>query len=187
MPWRRSAVDGAAIFENTRFVAPSSCSRPVGWLVCASRTMWPAGGCGGVLRDSCNFQCERICDGHVAIHAREEHGIRGGDCVEIGARGIAAAGPERLVPSEAGDPFTGSAIIYIRANALLEFGERLYAGEINSQFGERRLPDVHVCVVESWHHERAMQVNDASVRAKPRLESPKRPRFWRFVHRRSRE
>ena len=126
-------------------------------------------GVGGVLRHSRKFQRERIRDGHVAINTREKHGIRGGDCVQIGARWVAAAGPEGLVPSETSDPFTRRAVFDIRADALLELGERLYAGEINRQFGERRLPDVYVCVVESGHHERAVQVNDASVRAKPRM------------------
>ena len=125
MPWRRSAVEGAAIFEKTRLVAPSSCSRPVGSLVCGSRTMWPVGRLRSVLGDAGNFQREGICDGYVAIDAREEHRIGCGNCVEVGARGIAAAGPERLVPSEAGDPFAGGAIFYGGANTLLEFGERL--------------------------------------------------------------
>src|SRR5271154_6421121 len=207
MPRRRSAGDGAAILLKTRFIPATSCRKPVGSLVCASRTMWPPAGCAvfcvtpascsardfaknqvhssdflqetggfvglrvandvaarglcGVLRHAGQLQREGICDGYVAIYAREEHRIRCGNCIKVGARGIAATGPERLVPSEAGDPFAGGAVFYGCANALLKFGERLCSGEINGELGERGLADVHVRVVESGHDERAMQIKDA--------------------------
>src|SRR5271163_1777606 len=96
--------------------------------------------------------------------------MRHGDSVQIAARRVAAAGPERLVPTEAGDPFARGTVFYISANVLLKFGERLYAAEINGEFGERGLADVHVRVVESWQHERATHINDACVWAEPRID-----------------
>ena len=111
MPRRRSAGDGAADFgkyQVRRAVFLQQPRRLVGLRIAndvAGR------GVGGVLRHSREFQCKRIRDGDVAINTREKHGIRGGDGVEIFARGIAAAGPEGLVPSETGDPFTRRAVI----------------------------------------------------------------------------
>ena len=161
--WRRNfGIDqarGGVFFEQA------------GRLACAWIATNPAGGrIGSIFRDASSFQRERIGDGHVAVHSGEDHGILGRDCVEIFASWVALIGPERLIPSEAGDPFAGFVIFQAFADALLELSERADAGKTDRQSRHGGLADVHVRVVESGHDELLAQIDDASVRADEGLD-----------------
>ena len=75
-----------------------------------------------VLVDPGNFQRGGICDGSVAIGAREINRIVRRDFVELRARRKLRRFPESLDPATPGDPFVRLGL----RGALFYFGEKIF-------------------------------------------------------------
>ena len=101
----------------------------------------------------------------MAVRAFEDHRIVGGNFVQIRARGKHRRLPESLNPAAAGDPFAGLCLIDARFN----FGEKVFqagdAFKIQGQLAKANAREMMVCVGQTRHDCRAVQIDNARVLA----------------------
>ena len=129
-----------------------------------------AGRIWSVARDARDFKRARIRDGDMAVEPAENHGMIRRDGIEILAGGKFLFRPQSVIPSAPENPFARFVILQARANPVLKFGDRLYAGEINLQFRVGRAEKMDMGIVEAGHGEFSAQINYACIRTNERLD-----------------
>src|SRR6266852_653301 len=112
-----------------------------------------AGRIGRVLIEFGELEGERIGDGDVARNLGQQHGIFGGNVVELPFVGKLFFRPQRVVPAGAGDPFAFLVRSDAGGEALFQLFDGGRAVEAHGKHARARGTEVDVGIIESGHEE----------------------------------
>src|SRR6266496_4750454 len=96
----------------------------------------------------------------MSVCALEKDRMIGSDFIDVPTRGKFLTVPQGFVPAEASNPFCGSGSRQPLANALAEFFDGASTGQVDCEFFETSLDQMHVSIVESLHDEASLQVDN---------------------------
>src|SRR5216683_2060933 len=112
-----------------------------------------AGRIGRVLIEFGELEGERIGDGDVARNLGQQHGIFGGNVVELPFVGKLCFRPQRVVPAGAGDPIAFLVRSDAGGEALFQLFDGGRAVEAHGKHARARGTEVDVGIIESGHEE----------------------------------
>src|SRR5205814_6854340 len=84
------------------------------------------------------------------------------DFIDIPPAGQFLYRPESLVPTATHDPFAGPCGFHSSPNPIAELGQRLHPHQVHSQPLETGAGQMQMGVIESGHHEMAVEIDDSS-------------------------
>ena len=117
---------GAGIWRSTGFACRGFFQHAVGVAVLVAAD-YAAHRVGGILRIIGLRQREAVARGKVAGHVAQEHGMLGGDLINVRGQRVALVLKARIVVTETEDPFALRGFGGLRADQFLDLGNVLHA------------------------------------------------------------